>query len=122
MRWSVLLRSFGYALAGLSHAVRTQQNVRVQLTCAAAVVAVAAWLHIPGRDWAVLCLSMGLVIAGEIGNTALEAVVNLVSPDYHPLAKIAKDSAAAAVLVLALTAAVVGLLILGPPLLAWYAG
>jgi diacylglycerol kinase len=76
----------------------------------------AFWLGISRLEWSVLILTTLLVWMAEFANTALEAVVDLVSPDYHPLAKAAKDVAAAAVLVGALGAVVVGLLILGPPL------
>ena len=82
----------------------------------AAVILVGIWLHLPPRDWAVLALTIGVVLAVEVGNTAIEALVDLASPDTHPLAKVAKDAAAGAVLILALAAVVVGLTILGPPL------
>ena len=117
MRLGPVVRSFGYAFAGLGYAVRTQRNVRIQLACAAIVVALGVWLDIGPRDWALLVSAVGLVIAAEVCNTALETVVNLVSPEYHPLAKTAKDAAAAAVLILAMTAAGVGACVLGPPLL-----
>lgn len=77
---------------------------------------VAFWLHLPMRDWAVLLLTIALVWTAEFINTALEAVVDLASPQHHPLAKVGKDVGAAAVLIAALTSVLVGLLILGPPL------
>ena len=76
------------------------------------------WLGLPGRDWAVIILTMMAVWMAEFMNTAIEAVVDLTMPQPHPLAKVAKDVAAAAVLIGALGAVLIGLLLLGPPLLA----
>ena len=76
---------------------------------------VALWLRLPLRDWAVLFLTIALVWTAEFINTALEAVVDLASPEQHPLAKVGKDVGAAAVLLAALASILVGLLILGPP-------
>jgi diacylglycerol kinase len=76
-----------------------------------------SWLSISRSDWAVLLLAIGLVWLAEFLNTALEAVVDLASPKMHPLARVGKDVGAAGVLIAAATAAVIGLLILGPPLL-----
>lgn len=112
------LRSFGYAAAGLWYLARTQPNFRVHFAVAVAVVAVAIGVGAPAVEIAVLVLAIGLVMVGEACNTAVEAVVDLASPAVHPLARIAKDVAAAGVLIAATLAAVVGLLILGPRLLA----
>jgi diacylglycerol kinase (ATP) len=108
--------SFRYAFHGWYHVLRTQQNVWIHGAIATVVFFLALWLHLPARDWAVLVLTSAMVFAAEFMNTAIEAVVDLASPDKHPLAKIGKDVGAAAVLVAALAAIVVGLLILGPPL------
>jgi diacylglycerol kinase len=116
VRATSLWKSFGYALEGLRHAVRTQRNLRIHLAIAALVVGVGVFLDLPLRDWAVLALTIGAVLTGELINTVVEAVVDLASPEYHDLAKVAKDVAAGTVLVMALTAISVGLLILGPPL------
>jgi len=80
------------------------------------VLALGAWLSLSRIEWAILALTMGLVWIAEFFNTALEAVVDLASPDIHPLAKVSKDVGAAAVLIAAITSVVVGLAILGPPL------
>jgi diacylglycerol kinase len=117
VRATSLWKSFGYALEGLRHAVRTQRNLRIHLAIAALVVGVGVFfLDLPLRDWAVLALTIGAELTGELINTVVEAVVDLASPEYHDLAKVAKDVAAGTVLVMALTAISVGLLILGPPL------
>ncbi len=114
--WLSRIASFRYAFHGWSHVLKTQRNTWIHSFIAIAVFIVGLWVGLPPRDWAVIVLATGLVFAGEFMNTAIEAVVDLASPDLHPLAKIGKDVGAAAVLVAALAAILVGLLILGPPL------
>jgi diacylglycerol kinase len=111
------LRAFGHAFHGWGYVLRTQHNAWIHALATTLVVLLAAWLRLPARDWAVLLLTIGLVWMAEFINTALEAVVDLASPQLHPLAKVGKDVGAAAVLIAALTSVVIGLLILGPPLL-----
>ena len=109
--------SFGHALAGCAHMLRYQKNTRIMLLATVSAVALAGWLEIDARDWALLILANGLVWIAEFINAALEAAVNLHMPELHPLARLAKDVAAAAVLLAALVALLVGALILLPPLL-----
>jgi diacylglycerol kinase (ATP) len=111
------LRSFGFAFRGWWHVIRTQQNAWIHAIVSTAVLIVGLWLGLPPRDWAVLLVTIAMVWAAEIINTAIEAVVDLASPAKHPLAKVGKDVGAAAVLIAALAAIGVGLLIMGPPLL-----
>lgn len=122
MKRQSLLSAFGHAFAGLFHAVRTQRNIPIHLTIAAGVIALGLWLGLSRTEWAILALTIGSVLAAELLNSGLETVVDMVSPDYHPLAKQAKDVAAGAVLLAAMVAVVVGLLILGPPLWARWVG
>ena len=110
------VHSFGHAIRGWSYVLRTQHNAWIHALVATLVFIVSFWLGIPPRDWAVLILAIALVFSAEFINTAIEAVVDLASPVHHPLAKVGKDVGAAAVLIAALAAALVGLLILGPPL------
>lgn len=110
------LLSFGYAFEGWWHVLRTQPNAWIHAAVSIAVFALAIWLQLGRIEWAILLLATIVVWMAEFANTALENVVDLTMPDYHPLAKTAKDVAAAAVLVGALGAVLVGLLILGPPL------
>jgi diacylglycerol kinase len=93
-----------------------QRNVRVQLAIGLAVIVVGAWLGLDALRWAVLVLTMGLVLGMEMVNSAIEALGDAVSSEDHPLVGQAKDAAAGAVLLVALVAVVVGLLVLGPPL------
>jgi undecaprenol kinase/diacylglycerol kinase (ATP) len=100
------------------YALRTQPNVRVHLGITALVLVIGAWAQLSVHDWAVIMVTIAVVFSAEFLNTAIEAVVDLASPNQHALAKAAKDVAAAAVLVTALGAVLVGVLIIGPPLLA----
>lgn len=104
--------AFGFAFAGLSAAWQTQRNLRIQLGVAVVVVAVGLVLHLAPLAWAAVALATAFVLAAELLNTALEAVVDLASPEQHPLAKRAKDIAAAAVLVASLGAVAAGALVL----------
>ena len=108
--------SFRYAFEGWRYALRTQHNTWIHAVVSMLVFALAFWLGISRLEWAVLVLTTTVVWMGEFANTALEVVVALVRPDYHPLAKAANDVAAATVLVGAIGAVIIGLLILGPPL------
>lgn len=110
------MRSFGHAFHGWWHVIRTQRNAWIHAVITTLVLLAAAWLRLPLRDWAVLLLTIALVWTSEFVNTALEAVVDLASPQQHPLAKVGKDVGAAAVLIAALVAVLIGLLLLGPPL------
>jgi diacylglycerol kinase len=96
--------------------LKTQHNAWVHSLVATFVFAIGLWLKLPPRDWAVLVLTVAMVFTAEFINTAIEAVVDLASPEKHPLAKVGKDVGAGAVLVAALAAVLIGLLILGPPL------
>ncbi len=110
------LRSISFALSGWKYALHTQRNTWVHTAISLGVVGLAWWLELPRQDWAILLLTMALVWAAEFLNTALEALIDLVQPDEHPLAKTGKDVSAAAVLLTAIAAVSIGLLILGPPL------
>jgi diacylglycerol kinase (ATP) len=115
-RASSRIDSFRHAFAGVAYVIRTQRNTWIYGIVSACVLALGLWLQLSRIEWAVLFLTVGFVWVSEFINTALEKIVDLASPDLHPLAKIGKDVAAAAVLVGALTSLLVGLAILGPPL------
>lgn len=113
-----LLRSFQHAFSGLWQALRTQRNARIHLAIAVTVTILGLALKLNAGSWAILAVTMGLVFLTELFNTALEATIDMVTEDYSPQAKLAKDVAAGAVLISAISAVAVGLLVLGPPLLA----
>jgi undecaprenol kinase len=110
-------RSFFFAGRGVWHVVRTQRNMRVHLAVAAAVIALALILRVSTVDWACLLAVIGLVLTAEAMNTVVEAVVDLCTDEYHPLAKIAKDVAAGAVLISCVAAVGVGIAVFLPRLL-----
>lgn len=111
-----LIRSFGFAFEGVFYTIATQRNARIEFLVGLLVVIVAGWLRVSRWEWSILLLTIGLVLAAETMNTAIEKMVDLLSPEKHQSAKHAKDAAAGAVLVTSLAAAVVGFVILGPPL------
>jgi diacylglycerol kinase (ATP) len=108
--------SFRYAFEGWWYVLRTQPNAWIHAAATLAVVALAFWLKLSRTDWAILVITITIVWTTEFSNTAIEALVDLVSPSAHPLAKTAKDVAAGSVLLTAAAAVIVGLIILGPPL------
>lgn len=110
-------RSFRYAFSGWWFVIRTQRNAWIHAVVSVAVIIVSFWLRLSPRDWAVIIIAIAMVWTAEFINTALEAVVDLASHhEHHELARVGKDVGATAVLIAALSAALIGLLILGPPL------
>lgn len=108
------VNSFTYPLKGLRYAYKNEQNLAVDVGIALIVLIFGFLFKINKYEWAILVLTIGLVISCELLNTAIEAVVDLVTEEYHPLAKVAKDTSAAAVLVFAIIAVIVGLIIFMP--------
>jgi diacylglycerol kinase len=105
------VRSFGYARAGLAAMLRTTPNFWVHLLGAAVALVISLLLRLPPFELALVVLAIGLVLAAEAFNTALESLCDVASPEFHPLVKRAKDISAAAVLITALGAVgVAGLL------------
>ena len=109
-----VLESFGHARDGLVHLLRTQPNFRVHLGAALVAVMLAALLGFSGPEWAILTLTIALVLAAEGLNTGIEIAVTLASPERRPEAKAAKDIAAGVVLLCAIAAAVIGALLFLP--------
>ncbi len=113
-----LIHSFSHAFAGIGHGLRTQGNLRIHVLAAGAVLIAGLFLQISTVEWAILAVTIMIVMSAELFNTAVEAAIDRVGYEPHPLSKIAKDTAAGAVLIGAIGAVVVGLLIFGPRLLA----
>lgn len=111
------IRSFGYAWKGIRCCIGKEQNLSFHLITTTVVILTGALFHITLTEWAIVMLCIGIVIAAELFNTAIETLVNLVSPNYHPLAGKVKDIAAGAVLICAITSAIVGIIIFFPHLL-----
>lgn len=112
--------SFRFAFRGINSAIRSEPHMRLHILSAVAVVVAGFAFGITRTEWCLVVGSVGLVVTAEIMNTAIETVVNLVSPEFHPLAGKAKDLAAGAVLIAAATAAVVGAIVFMPYLLLYF--
>jgi diacylglycerol kinase len=111
------LESFVHAWNGMIYAFQTQRNARVHVALALVALTLGVALHLSAMEFAVIILAIVAVIGAELINTVAEAIVDLVTDTYHPLAKIAKDVAAGAVLWSAIGAVAVGIVIFGPHLL-----
>ena len=108
-----LIKSFGYAFNGIILSTK-EQNMRIHLISGCMVAIVGLFTGLSAIEWTILVITMALVVGAEMINTAIESVVNLASPEIHPLAKQAKDIAAGAVLVFATASVIIGLLIFLP--------
>lgn len=108
------IKSFGYAFKGIASLLKKEHNAWIH--CIAIVVVTLAGLHfgITRTEWCIVCLCFGMVLAAEGFNTAIERLVDLVTPDFHPVAGDVKDVAAGAVLICAIVAAIIGLIIFIP--------
>lgn len=111
------LSSFRSAFGGWWYAIRTQRNAWIHSLATLLVFIFGIWLRIDRLEWILVFLAVGMVWLAECFNTALEAVVDLTSPELHPLAQAGKDVGAAAVLIAAITSTLVGMFIFGPALL-----
>ncbi|MGN8227563.1 diacylglycerol kinase family protein [Paenibacillus polymyxa] len=109
--------TFRYAAEGMMYALRTQVNMRIHVAVALLVIVAGLTLHISRLDWLFVCVAIAIVIVAELFNTAVEAAVDLISPDIHPLAKAAKDTAAGAVLLAAVFAVIIGIFVFYRPML-----
>ena len=109
-----ILRSFGYAWFGLKHAFITQINFRIQLSFAVVIMLMGIGLSITKMEWIIVSICIGMVVFAELMNTALEKLADLVHAAQHPEIKLVKDIAAAAVLIVTISSAVVGAIIFLP--------
>ena len=106
-------RSMGFAFEGLRYAFSNQRSLRIECIIAGIIVVIGYALDISRLEWVIVIISISFVIGLELVNTAIEAVVDLVSPEYHPVAKVAKDIASAAVLTSGVGGLIAGLVIFG---------
>jgi diacylglycerol kinase len=112
------VRSFGYAIEGLAYLIRTQRNFRIHLLVGLCALAAGAAFTITAVEWAILVLTIALVIMTEALNTGIELAVSLASPERRPEARAAKDIAASAVLLAAIASVGVGVALFGPRIIA----
>jgi diacylglycerol kinase len=113
------LRSFANGFSGLAHAFGSEQNLRIHGVAAVCVIVAGFFFALAAWEWIAVLLCIGLVISAECMNSAVERIADRVSLERHPLIKQAKDCSAAAVLVLAMTSAVVGGIVFAPKISAW---
>lgn len=109
-----LLKSFSYAIEGIKYTLINEQNLIVHIICAILVIIFGFIFKISALEWISIFVIIGLVVCAELINTSIEAIVDLVCPEVHPLAKIAKDTASGAVLSLAIASIIVGMIIFLP--------
>jgi diacylglycerol kinase (ATP) len=107
-----VFQSFNYAIEGVIHALRTQRNMRIHFAAAAGVLVLAFVYNVTRLELIALLIAIAFVLIAEMVNTAVEATIDLSTPSFDPLAKIAKDLAAGAVLIAAINAIAVGYLVL----------
>lgn len=112
-----LITSFGYAINGVVYVIKHERNAQIHFVVSLVVIAFSIWLQLSIWQWALVLLAIGLVFTSEMLNTVVELLVDLSTEEMHPLAKHAKDVAAGTVLLMAFMSAVIGFLVLGPPLL-----
>jgi diacylglycerol kinase len=108
------LRGFVYAFAGWATAFRTQRNFRIHLFVALLVIGAGYYFGITPTEWCLVLTCIGTVLGAELVNSAIEAMIDLLHPDRHPLAGRAKDLAAGAVLIVVVTSVIIGLIIFLP--------
>ncbi len=108
------VRSFGYAFEGIRTLLRDEHNSRIHLAAMIVAIMLGFALDISATEWCIVALCCGGVLMAEAMNSAIEAIADLVSPEYHPLIKKAKDVGAAGVLMMAIAAATAGLIIFLP--------
>lgn len=109
-----IINSFKYAIEGLVSSFKTERNMKIHIMAMIIVIALGIFMKLNKIEWCIITIAIVMVISAELFNTAIETVVDMVSPQKNPQAKLVKDIAAAAVLVLAIGAAIIGIIIFGP--------
>lgn len=117
-----LTNSFKYAFEGILQAYVGEQNLKIHMVIAILVIIFGFILKISYTEWLVCLVLIGLVLMAEFFNTSIEYLVDLVSPEIHPLAKATKDTASAGVLMMAIISAIIGLIIFVPKLISFIGG
>ncbi len=109
-----LINSFKYAIEGIISSFKTERNMKIHVLAMIIVIALGLFFKLNKVEWCFIIIAIASVISAELFNTAIETVVDMVSPERNPKAKLAKDIAAGAVLVVAIGAAIIGFIIFGP--------
>ena len=109
-----LINSFKYAIEGIISSFKTERNMKIHVFAMIVVIALGFFFKLDKVEWCFVIIAIASVISAELFNTAIETVVDMVSPEKNPKAKLAKDIAAGAVLVVAICAAIIGFIVFGP--------
>ncbi|MDD2469558.1 MAG: diacylglycerol kinase family protein [Bacilli bacterium] len=109
-----MVNSFKYSFDGLAYAAKKEQSIILMFICLILALILGFWLQITLLEWFFILIAIGLVLGTELINTSIEATIDLLSPKFHPLAKVAKDTASAAVFVYSLIAFIIGCLVFIP--------
>jgi len=112
-----LINSFKYAIEGIISSFKTERNMKIHVLAMIVVIALGLFFKLNKVEWCFIIIAIASVISAELFNTAIETVVDMVSPERNPKAKLAKDIAAGAVLVVAIGAAIIGFIIFGPQII-----
>ena len=108
------IKSFGYSIEGLKYAYKYEQSMLIHVIATVCVICANIFFQVTGMEWLITVIAIGMVLSAELINSAIEAVVDLITLEEHPLAKIAKDCSSAATFVLATMAAIIGLVVYIP--------
>ena len=112
-----LINSFKYAIEGIISSFKTERNMKIHVLAMIVVIALGLFFKLNKVEWCFIIIAIASVISAELFNTAIETVIDMVSPERNPKAKLAKDIAAGAVLVVAIGAAIIGFIIFGPQII-----
>ena len=112
-----LINSFKYAIEGIISSFKTERNMKIHVLAMIVVIALGLFFKLNKVEWCFIIIAIASVISAELFNTAIETVVDMVSPERNPKAKLAKDIAAGAVLVVAIGATIIGFIIFGPQII-----
>jgi undecaprenol kinase len=115
-----LVKSFQYAIEGILSVLRTERNMKIHAAAAVLVIIAGCYFRITILEWVILCMVIGGIFSLELMNTAVEKTIDLVTRDYHPLAKAAKDAAAGAVFIYTIVSVIVGILVFGKYIRFWF--
>ena len=109
-----LINSFKYAIEGIISSFKTERNMKIHVLATIVVIALGFFFRLDKVEWCFIIIAIASVISAELFNTAIETVVDMICPERNPKAKLAKDIAAGAVLVVAICAAIIGFIVFGP--------
>lgn len=109
-----VINSFKYAIEGFVSSFKTERNMKIHILAMVLVIALGLFFELNKNEWCIIITAIVIVISAELFNTAIETVVDMISPEKNPQAKLAKDIAASAVLVLAIGTVIIGLIIFIP--------